>query len=183
MVCWTCFVVDSRIICNPLRVVCTKTYWNSWKRSDLPFFCKFWTEGHVKWNVTDVENWSKVLMRMKIVWNVVFKISNNFQQLNFLSDIIFFQLVSGSSGTQKTDEENNDTSDTDVGKGDGYTEGIPGPVTRLFVLANRGLANLVQDLILVRFYRFFCENRISYFFWIHRESHKLANASWTSRQD
>ena len=81
-----------------------------------------------------------------------------------MSDIIFFQLVSGSSGTQKTDEENNDTSDTDVGKGDGYTEGIPGPVTRLFVLANRGLANLVQDLILVRFYRFFCENRISYFF-------------------
>jgi hypothetical protein len=59
------------------------------------------------------------------------------------------QLVSGSSGTQKTDEENNDASDTDVGKGDGYTEGIPGPVTRLFVLANRGLANLVQDLILV----------------------------------
>lgn len=33
---------------------------------------------------------------------------------------------------------------------DGYTEGIPGPVTRLVVLANRGLANLVQDLILVR---------------------------------
>lgn len=32
---------------------------------------------------------------------------------------------------------------------DGYTEGIPGPVTRLVVLANRGLANLVQDLILV----------------------------------
>ncbi|EDW44914.1 GM18829, partial [Drosophila sechellia] len=31
---------------------------------------------------------------------------------------------------------------------DGYTEGIPGPVTRLVVLANRGLANLVQDLIL-----------------------------------
>lgn len=32
---------------------------------------------------------------------------------------------------------------------DGYTEGIPGPVTRLVVLANRGLANLIQDLILV----------------------------------
>lgn len=61
------------------------------------------------------------------------------------------QLVSGSSGTQQTDEDNNDASNTDVGKGDGYTEGIPGPVTRLFVLANRGLANLVQDLILVSF--------------------------------
>lgn len=40
-----------------------------------------------------------------------------------------------------------------MGKGDGYTEGIPGPVTRLFVLANRGLSNLVQDLILVSFIR------------------------------
>lgn len=59
--------------------------------------------------------------------------------------------MSGSSGTQQTDEANNDAvdSDTDVGKGDGYTEGIPGPVTRLFVLANRGLSNLIQDLILV----------------------------------
>lgn len=65
-------------------------------------------------------------------------------------------MVSGSSGTQKTDEENNDTpaDDTDVGKGDGYTEGIPGPVTRLFVLANRGLSNLIQDLILVSFKTF-----------------------------
>lgn len=31
----------------------------------------------------------------------------------------------------------------------GFTEGIPGPVTRLIVLGNRGLANLIQDLILV----------------------------------
>lgn len=61
-----------------------------------------------------------------------------------------FQLVSGSSGTEQSDEHSNGASDTDVGKGDGYTEGIPGPVTRLFVLANRGLSNLVQDLILVR---------------------------------
>ncbi|XP_063706490.1 uncharacterized protein LOC134835540 [Culicoides brevitarsis] len=61
-------------------------------------------------------------------------------------------LVSGSSGTEKTDEEENapdDDSDSETGKsGDGYTEGIPGPVTRLFVLANRGLSNLIQDLIL-----------------------------------
>lgn len=31
----------------------------------------------------------------------------------------------------------------------GYEEAIPGPVTRLLVIANRGLANLIQDLILV----------------------------------
>ncbi|KAG5683177.1 hypothetical protein PVAND_012474 [Polypedilum vanderplanki] len=60
-------------------------------------------------------------------------------------------LVSGSSGTEQTDEKANSPDldhHTDVGKGDGYTEGIPGPVTRLFVLANRGLSNLIQDLIL-----------------------------------
>ncbi|KAG5683178.1 hypothetical protein PVAND_012474 [Polypedilum vanderplanki] len=68
---------------------------------------------------------------------------------NFLFDII--RLVSGSSGTEQTDEKANSPDldhHTDVGKGDGYTEGIPGPVTRLFVLANRGLSNLIQDLIL-----------------------------------
>lgn len=60
--------------------------------------------------------------------------------------------MSGSSGTEQQDEKANAPSDhsTDVGRGDGYTEGIPGPVTRLFVLANRGLSNLIQDLILVR---------------------------------
>lgn len=60
------------------------------------------------------------------------------------------QLVSGSSGTEQQDEKANAPDSTDVGRGDGYTEGIPGPVTRLFVLANRGLSNLIQDLILVR---------------------------------
>lgn len=61
------------------------------------------------------------------------------------------QLVSGSSGTEQTDEKEN-APEADAGKGgagDGYTEGIPGPVTRLIVLANRGLSNLIQDLILV----------------------------------
>lgn len=63
---------------------------------------------------------------------------------------VCLQLVSGSSGTEQTDEKANGAEgETDVGKGDGYTEGIPGPVTRLFVLANRGLSNLIQDLILV----------------------------------
>ncbi|XP_037029658.1 uncharacterized protein LOC119069643 isoform X4 [Bradysia coprophila] len=58
-------------------------------------------------------------------------------------------LVSGSTGTEHSDEKDNAADDGDAGKSaDGYTEGIPGPVTRLFVLANRGLANLVQDLIL-----------------------------------
>jgi len=63
------------------------------------------------------------------------------------------QLVSGSSGSEQQDERANAPVDgsTDVGKGDGYTEGIPGPVTRLFVLANRGLSNLIQDLILVSY--------------------------------
>ncbi|XP_058814053.1 dentin sialophosphoprotein [Topomyia yanbarensis] len=71
---------------------------------------------------------------------------------NFLFDII--RLVSGSSGTEHSDEKANSPDDHDnehdheLGKGDGYTEGIPGPVTRLFVLANRGLSNLIQDLIL-----------------------------------
>lgn len=59
------------------------------------------------------------------------------------------QLVSGSSGSEQRDESEN-APEADAGKStDGYTEGIPGPVTRLFVLANRGLANLIQDLILV----------------------------------
>lgn len=61
------------------------------------------------------------------------------------------QLVGGSAGTEQTDErENAPEGEATVAKNaDGYTEGIPGPVTRLFVLANRGLANLIQDLILV----------------------------------
>jgi hypothetical protein len=59
--------------------------------------------------------------------------------------------VSGGSGSQQTDEQANAAPADDGAKagGDGYTEGIPGPVTRLFVLANRGISNLVQDLILV----------------------------------
>ncbi|XP_043796635.1 uncharacterized protein LOC122717027 isoform X2 [Apis laboriosa] len=34
------------------------------------------------------------------------------------------------------------------GEPDGVHEAVPGPVTRLFVIANRGIANLIQDLIL-----------------------------------
>ncbi|XP_034113494.1 keratin, type I cytoskeletal 10 isoform X1 [Drosophila nasuta] len=78
---------------------------------------------------------------------------------NFLLDAV--RLFSGSVQTQQGDEAANSVSggssssgdETDAGSdstraSDGYTEGIPGPVTRLVVLANRGLANLVQDLIL-----------------------------------
>ncbi|XP_067002195.1 uncharacterized protein [Anabrus simplex] len=52
-------------------------------------------------------------------------------------------LVAGSGNTE---------SSGDAGAGaerdDGYQAGIPGPITRLFVIANRGIANLIQDLIL-----------------------------------
>ncbi|XP_011700593.1 PREDICTED: uncharacterized protein LOC105457535 [Wasmannia auropunctata] len=44
--------------------------------------------------------------------------------------------LGGSSGT------------AEHGKSDETQEAVPGPVTRFFVIANRGLSNLVQDLIL-----------------------------------
>lgn len=54
--------------------------------------------------------------------------------------------VNSSTQGDSTDGE----TDTDAHRAaDGYTEGIPGPVTRFVVLANRGLASLIQDLILV----------------------------------
>lgn len=70
---------------------------------------------------------------------------------NFLFDII--RLVAGSGGTDSTDESSNATADGDsdsTGKtaDNTYGEGIPGPVTRLFIIANRGISNLIQDLIL-----------------------------------
>ncbi|KRT86129.1 hypothetical protein AMK59_2017 [Oryctes borbonicus] len=71
---------------------------------------------------------------------------------NFLFDII--RLIAGSGATEESDEKDagagaGGVAEIDVAKtADGYTEGIPGPITRLFVIANRGLANLVQDLIL-----------------------------------
>lgn len=81
--------------------------------------------------------------------------------------------MGGSAGTEQTDEKENAPEEggeavVGVAKGvDGYTEGIPGPVTRLFVLANRGLANLIQDLILVSLpqssFIFFCEYNSSFF--------------------
>lgn len=65
----------------------------------------------------------------------------------------FVQLVAGSGTTQNQDETDNapiDENSTHSGKADdGYSAGVPGPLTRLFVIANRGIANLIQDLILV----------------------------------
>ncbi|EDW26940.1 GL22929, partial [Drosophila persimilis] len=54
--------------------------------------------------------------------------------------------VAGSSGLGGGSLVSDDTDGDSTRNADGYTEGIPGPVTRLVVLANRGLANLVQDL-------------------------------------
>ncbi|XP_032453804.1 synaptonemal complex protein 4 isoform X3 [Nasonia vitripennis] len=58
---------------------------------------------------------------------------------NFLFDII--RLVAGSGSS---------TSDPAAGAPTPgpQTEAVPGPVTRLFVIANRGISNLIQDLIL-----------------------------------
>ncbi|XP_030767237.1 putative lysozyme-like protein [Sitophilus oryzae] len=60
------------------------------------------------------------------------------------------KLVAGSGATEETDEHDagaGGVAELDVQKDD-HHEGIPGPITRLFVIANRGLANLIQDLIL-----------------------------------
>ncbi|XP_025404776.1 uncharacterized protein DDB_G0280205-like isoform X2 [Sipha flava] len=75
---------------------------------------------------------------------------------NILFDMI--RLIAGSGANQDKDEvadgsqlEGAESQEvrTDVNaKEDGYSVGVPGPLTRIFVIANRGVANLVQDLIL-----------------------------------
>ncbi|XP_050430914.1 uncharacterized protein LOC126839578 isoform X3 [Adelges cooleyi] len=73
---------------------------------------------------------------------------------NFLFDLI--RLVAGSGATQDRDESSNaalvedgqDLHTDSTTKEDGYSVGVPGPLTRIFVIANRGVANLIQDLIL-----------------------------------
>ncbi|XP_013166294.1 PREDICTED: transcription factor GTE7-like isoform X1 [Papilio xuthus] len=62
---------------------------------------------------------------------------------NFLFDIV--RLVAGSSSGSAGGEAGEGA---EAGKGDNLTEGVPGPITRLFIIANRGIANLIQDLIL-----------------------------------
>ncbi|CAG9557924.1 unnamed protein product [Danaus chrysippus] len=66
---------------------------------------------------------------------------------NFLFDIV--RLVAGSSSSGSSgDAGAAEGEDAGAGKGDNLTEGVPGPITRLFIIANRGIANLIQDLIL-----------------------------------
>ena len=52
------------------------------------------------------------------------------------------QLVAGSGSGQSSDPAAGAPTP-------GGQEAVPGPVTRLFVIANRGISNLIQDLILV----------------------------------
>lgn len=66
------------------------------------------------------------------------------------------QLIAGSGANQDKDEfsseqveEVQEVHQEANAKEDGYSVGVPGPLTRIFVIANRGVANLVQDLILV----------------------------------
>lgn len=73
------------------------------------------------------------------------------------------QLIAGSGANQDRDESSNAVpEDTEAAaqdvqdvhsevnaKEDGYSVGVPGPLTRIFVIANRGVANVIQDLILV----------------------------------
>lgn len=59
---------------------------------------------------------------------------------NFLFDIL--RVVAGSGSRLDS------SSGGEGGEPDGIHEAVPGPVTRLFVIANRGIANLIQDLIL-----------------------------------
>lgn len=60
------------------------------------------------------------------------------------------QLVAGSSSGSSSGDAGASADGDDAGaaKGDNLTEGVPGPITRLFIIANRGIANLIQDLIL-----------------------------------
>ncbi|CAK1593621.1 unnamed protein product [Parnassius mnemosyne] len=64
---------------------------------------------------------------------------------NFLFDIV--RLVAGSSSGASGDAGASEGEEAHA-HGDNLTEGVPGPVTRLFIIANRGIANLIQDLIL-----------------------------------
>ncbi|KOC71298.1 hypothetical protein WH47_00055 [Habropoda laboriosa] len=47
-----------------------------------------------------------------------------------------------------------------AGKAEETPEAVPGPVTRLFVIANRGISNLIQDLILVSISLFLFVKRV-----------------------
>ncbi|XP_014206576.1 uncharacterized protein LOC106638052 isoform X3 [Copidosoma floridanum] len=61
---------------------------------------------------------------------------------NFLFDIIRLVAGSGSGSSGSGDPA------AGAPTPGPQTEAVPGPVTRLFVIANRGISNLIQDLIL-----------------------------------
>jgi hypothetical protein len=65
--------------------------------------------------------------------------------------VVVMQLIAGSGNTDSGDggKPAEVSAAAQVEKDDGYQAGIPGPITRLFIVVNRGIANLVQDLILV----------------------------------
>lgn len=69
---------------------------------------------------------------------------------------VYNQLIAGSGSTEEADDnlggddQAKSAGDEAPAAGDGYTSGVPGPITRLFIIANRGISNLLQDLILVR---------------------------------
>lgn len=78
---------------------------------------------------------------------------------------LFVQLIAGSGISPEKDEELNaprderDENSVDAteenhpsssdNSEDQYSAGIPGPLTRLFILANRGISSLIQDIIIV----------------------------------
>ncbi|XP_011167155.1 uncharacterized protein LOC105201020 isoform X1 [Solenopsis invicta] len=62
---------------------------------------------------------------------------------NFLFDIIRLVAGSGSNSLGSSGSLDGKSDDDST-----HHEAVPGPVTRFFVIANRGLSNLVQDLIL-----------------------------------
>ncbi|XP_025830840.1 uncharacterized protein LOC108744843 isoform X1 [Agrilus planipennis] len=66
---------------------------------------------------------------------------------NFLFDLV--RLITGSGAQDHSDAGAGGVAEIDVSPRAEHTEGIPGPITRLLVVANRGIANLIQDLILV----------------------------------
>nr|CAD7256204.1 unnamed protein product [Timema shepardi] len=72
-------------------------------------------------------------------------------QTTFQTNATSRALVAGSGNTESTEETHASAvagGEAAVEKDDGYQAGIPGPITRLFIIANRGIANLMQDLIL-----------------------------------
>lgn len=88
-----------------------------------------------------------------LYWNIICYIFVDFVKCLQLIIYFFWQLVAGSGTSQAQDEAENapidDANVTVTAKDDGYGHAVPGPLTRLFVIANRGIANLIQDLILV----------------------------------